>query len=336
MPMPKSPNQKLKLLYLMKILLEKTDEEHPMPLAELLEQLALFGVKAERKSIYDDMEALRLYGLDVELSSGRAKGYYIANRVFELPELKLLVDAVQSSRFNTHKKSNELIKKVESFASVHEAKTLQRQVYVSNRIKTMNESIYYNVDKIHAAISENKQIRFRYFEWAVDFQGTEKVKKHYRREGAEYHISPWALTWDDENYYMIGFDSQADMIKHYRVDKMERITVSERERDGQEHFSSFDMAVYSKKMFSMFGGKEEEVTLRFSNRLIGVVTDRFGKDVFLTKEDEEHFRVRIRVAVSPQFLSWVFGFGTEVKILSPQSVADQFCRQAEEQISQYR
>lgn len=333
--MPKNPNQKLKLLYLMKILLEKTDEEHPMPLIELLNQLALYGIKAERKSIYDDMEALRLYGLDVELSSGGKKGYYIASRVFELPELRLLVDAVQSSRFITHKKSNELIKKVESLASVYEAKSLQRQVYVSNRIKTMNESIYYNVDKIHTAISENKKIQFRYFEWAVSFHGLERIKKQYRHDGAEYCISPWALTWDDENYYMVGFDSKADMIKHYRVDKMERILVSEEERDGQKHFSSFDMAVYSKKMFSMFGGKEEEVVLRFSNRLIGVVIDRFGQEVFLTKEDSEHFCIKTRVAVSPQFLSWIFGLGTDVQILSPQSVVDFFCRQMDEQRKQY-
>lgn len=320
----------------MKILLEETDEEHALTMEDLLARLERAGIHAERKSIYDDFEALRIYGLDVEKAAGRPCGYFVADRTFELPELKLLVDAVQSSKFITYKKSNELIHKVESLASIHQAKLLQRQVYVANRVKTMNEGVYYNIDLIHDAISRGRKIQFRYFEWAVSFAGKEKVQRRYRRDGQEYCISPWALTWDDENYYMIGFDSPAGMIKHYRVDKMAGITVTKENRDGQQHFEKFDMAIYSRRMFGMFGGEEETVRLRFTNRLIGVVLDRFGQDVFLSKEDGEHFTAVVRVAVSPQFLSWVFGFGAEVKILSPAHVTQAFAQQAQAALGEYQ
>ena len=178
--------------------------------------------------------------------------YYIANRSFELPELKLLVDAVQSSKFITHKKSNELIKKVEGLASVHQARQLQRQVFVQNRVKTMNESIYYNVDKIHNAISQGVKVSFLYFEWAVSFTTKERIKRP-KRGGERYAISPWALTWDDENYYMIGYDSESKKIKHYRVDKMQSIELTDEKRDGQRVFQKFDMAQYSKMTFGMYG-----------------------------------------------------------------------------------
>jgi len=333
--MPRSPNQKLKLLYLLKILQERTDEDHDMTLAEIQEELSRYGVKAERKSVYDDIEALRVFGIDVEKRRGKTTGYYIASRTFEMPELKLLVDAVQSSKFITRKKSDELIKKVESLASVHEAQLLQRQVYVANRIKTMNESIYYNIDTIHAAISKGKKVSFKYSEWVVSFFGNERFKKQFRKDGQDYVISPWALTWDDEYYYMVGFDSQAGIIKHYRVDMMSEIDITDKGRDGQEHFERFDMAVYARGVFGMFGGGEETVRLSFANHLIGVVADRFGRDVFISREDEEHFSVSVRVAVSPHFLSWVFGFGDEVRILSPQHVIDRFCEHARKVISLY-
>lgn len=322
--MAKKPNQKLKLLYLMKILLERTDEEHTLTVTEMIAALEEFGIKAERKSIYDDIEALQMYGLDLCSRKSRTTSYYVASRDFELPELKLLVDAVQSSKFITHKKSNELIKKVEGLTSSHQARLLQRQVFVANRVKTMNESIYYNIDKIHAAISAGRKISYLYFEWTVDFSAREKLRKQNRKGGARYAISPWALTWDDENYYMIGFDAEANKIKHYRVDKMSDIRLTSEERDGQEHFERFDMAVYARKVFSMYGGVEETVRLRFANFLAGVVVDRFGRDVFLTPDDGDHFIITIKAEVSPQFLSWVFAFGPDVKILSPQSVIDRF------------
>ena len=333
--MPKNPNQKLKLLYLMKILLEQTDEEHAMTVPDMIAALADYGVSAERKSIYDDIDALRLYGLDIISRKSRTTSYYVASRDFELPELKLLVDAVQSSKFITHKKSNELIKKVEGLTSTHQARLLQRQVYVANRVKTMNESIYYNIDKIHAAISAGKRISYLYFEWTVDFSAPEKLKKQNRKGGARYVVSPWALTWDDENYYMIGFDSEADKIKHYRVDKMSDIRLTSEDRDGQQHFERFDMAVYTRKIFSMYGGVEETVRLRFANHLVGVVIDRFGRDVFLTPDDGEHFIITIKAEISPQFLSWVFAFGPDVKILSPEGVIERFRDWSQKTMRQY-
>lgn len=316
--MSKTPNQKLKLLYLMKILLEKTDEDHFLSVPDMISELALYDVSAERKSIYDDLEALRIYGLDIECVKSKSTGYYVANRTFELPELKLLVDSVQSSKFITHKKSMELIKKIETFASLYEAQLLQRQVYVANRIKTMNESIYYNVDKIHSGIGENRKISFKYFEYTVT------KERKFRRNGERYVISPLALSWDDENYYMIGFDSDAGIIKHYRVDKMVDINITDEKRDGLEEFTKFDIAVYSRKVFSMFGGKEERVKLEFANELIGVIIDRFGKDVTVIKSDDTHFTVCVQIVVSPQFFGWLSSFGTNAKILAPQKVVEDY------------
>jgi predicted DNA-binding transcriptional regulator YafY len=321
--MPKSSNQKLKLLYLMKILQEKTDETHALSVPELIAELGRYDIRAERKSIYDDLEALRFFGLDIETSRSRTVGYFLANRTFELPELKLLVDSVQSSKFITHKKSTDLIRKIESLCSAYEGQSLQRQVYVANRIKTMNESIYYNVDNIHTGIGDNKKISFKYFEYAIT---KEKVLK---RNGERYLVSPYALTWDDENYYMVGYDSDAEMIKHYRVDKMMDIAVTEEKRDGQQHFQNLDIAVYSKKLFSMFSGEEETVRIEFVNRLIGVVIDRFGKDVIVVKSGDAHFVISVSVAVSQQFLAWVASFGPEAKILSPESVVDKMKKQTQ-------
>ncbi len=334
--MPRNPNQKLKLLYLLKILQERTDDEHAITLAQILEALSGYGITAERKSIYDDLEALRVYGVDVEMRKEKNYEYYIANRSFELPELKLLVDAVQSSKFITHKKSNELIKKVEGLASVHQARQLQRQVFVQNRVKTMNESIYYNVDQIHNAISQGVKVSFLYFEWAVSFTTKERIKKRPKRGGERYAIRPWARTWDDENYYMIGYDSESKKIKHYRVDKMQSIELTDEKRDGQRVFQKFDMAQYSKMTFGMYGGDEEEVKLRFHNNLIGVVVDRFGKDVFLSQDGNDGFTISVKVMASPQFFAWVFGLGEDVRILSPPGVVKQFKKHAKKIMKQYK
>ena len=319
----------------MKIFLEQSDENHGLTIPQLIALLKEYGIKAERKSLYDDMEALRVFGIDIACRREKTFQYFVANRTFQLPELKLLVDAVQSSRFITHKKSNELIKKVESLASVYEGQQLQRQVYVSNRNKAMNESIYYNVDTLHTAILGEKKIRFQYFEWVLDWNIEEKVKRRFRREGAFYEISPWALTWDDENYYLVGFDTAAKSQKHFRIDKMANIQILEEVREGQEQFSHFDTAVYAKRVFGMFGGEEEMVQLCFANRLIGVVMDRFGREAFLTRADDTHFYVHTKVVVSPQFLSWVFGFGQEVKIVGPKEIAQLFVKHLEKTQSLY-
>lgn len=326
--MPKSPNQKLKLIYLYQILLEQSDEDHKLSMDELLASLAQRGVEAERKSIYDDIAALQMYGMDIVMQRGKGGGYYVASRAFELPELKLLVDAVQCSRFITEKKSNELIKKVESLASIPQARALQRQVYVSDRVKTMNESIYYNIDQLHAAISAGKQISFQYFEWIVDFAAHPPMQKRYRKNGESYQVSPWALTWNDENYYLVAYDKENDQIRHYRVDKMDRLSLCDRPREGQKLFENeFNIASYSRKVFGMFSGAEKRVRLQCENRFVGVIRDRFGADLMLQKVDEEHFSIAVNVIVSPQFYSWIVGLAGAVRIVEPEDVRKDFQKQ---------
>ena len=314
--MARSSYQKLKPLYIMNYLLQNSDEEHPVTIKQIVEYLGVQGISAERKSIYDDIEALRFYGLDIiHVDAGRFQGYYVAQRNFELPELKLLVDSVQSSKFITHKKTMTLIRKIEKLASIHEAQLLQRQVYVKNRIKTMNESIYYNVDAIHDGISQDRKIQFKYFEYTVE------KTRHYRKDGAFYVVSPYALTWDDENYYMVAFDSEAGIIKHYRVDKMTDISTLEEHRDGRDAFEALDMAVYARKVFGMFSGEDVTVRLRFENHLVGAVLDRLGQDVMIVRDGDDHFTVSAEVVVSPQFFAWVCGFGAAAQIIGPEHVA---------------
>ena len=330
MAMARSSFQKQKLLCLMDDLLKYSDEEHPLPVSRLIELLARRGITAERKSIYGDIETLRDYGLDiVQSGSGRGSGYFVASRPFELAELKLLVDSVQSSRFITARKTLSLIEKIEGLCSVHQARGLSRQVYVAGRIKTMNESIYYNVDEIHNGISNNRKIRFLYFEYNV------AKERQYRHGGAYYVVSPFAMTWDDENYYMVAYDSEAGHIKHYRVDKMEKITLLDEERDGQEAYEALDMAVYARKTFGMFTGEEINVQLRFENHLVGAVLDRLGRDVLLIPDGEDHFTVRTQVIVSPQFFAWICGFGTAVKVIGPDEVVRQMAQHVKSIAGQY-
>ena len=299
----------------MDYLLHHSDEAHPVSMAQILVELDRHGITAERKSIYDDIECLRDYGVDIiQTGSGKGTGYYVASREFELPELKLLVDSVQSSKFITYKKTLALIEKIESLASVYEAQSLRRQVYVTNRIKTMNESIYYIVDEIHRGIAEDKKIRFHYFEYTV------QKERRFRKNGAWYYISPFALSWDDENYYLVGFDSEAGKIKHFRVDKMADICAMEEPRDGQDIYEALDMGVYAQKTFGMFTGQETSVRLRFENDLVGAVLDRLGREIMLIPDGESHFTVHTNVVVSPQFFAWVLGFGNKAKILGPEQV----------------
>jgi len=289
----KHSNQKMKLLYLAKILLENTDEEHSLTVVQMIDKLSQFGVSAERKSIYDDIECLRQFGLDICSVKTRFTGYYIAGRDFELPELKLLVDSVQSSKFITSKKSLELISKIEKLTSREGAKKLHRQVYVTNRIKTLNEQIYYNVDKIHEAIADNRQIRFKYFGYDVN------KEKIYRKDGEYYTESPVALTWDDENYYLITYKAKYENYTHYRVDKMDNISVCDETRVLSE--KEFDLSKYTKTMFQMFSGEETDVSMRFSNDLVSVVFDKFGMNIPIIKNGADHFICNVKVSVANSF-----------------------------------
>ena len=328
--MPKGTNQKFKLYRLAQIMLEKTDDDHYITMPEILSSLEAYGVTADRKSIYNDLRDLEVLGIEVEGEPvGGRYHYHVLNRPFELPELKLLVDAIQSSKFITERKTNALIKKLEQLVSQYEAVKLQRQVYVSGRIKTMNESIYYTVDAIHNAISENKKIRFQYYQWNV------KKEMELRHGGAFYHISPWGLSWDDENYYLVGYDSESDTLKHYRVDKMLHIQMSDEKREGQEYFERLNMADYAKKSFGMFGGKEQKVKLLVKNELAGVMIDRFGKDIMMIPKEEKYFTVNVDVHISNQFLGWVFSLGDGVKIISPDEVVEQMKQEVERLQQQY-
>ncbi len=328
--MAKRSMQKLKIIYLMKIFLEETDEEHSITMQQIKGFLEAYGVEAERKSLYSDIECLRQYGMDIVCTQKDRTYYYsVGNRRFELAELKLLVDSVQAARFLTAKKSNELIKKIESLASRHEAAKLHRQVYVAERIKTMNESIYYNVDRIHAAIGGNSRIAFQYFQWNAD------KKMEFRKKGERYQVSPWALSWSDENYYLIAFDSREDKIKHFRVDKMLHIKMTGEKREGRKCFDEFDMAVYARKMFGMFGGEEQMVKIECENSLAGVMIDRFGKDVPFFKKEEGRFMIIVKVAVSRQFLSWVMALGEGAKITGPEPVVEQMRQEIRRLAGQY-
>lgn len=327
--MSKGANQKLKLLYLTKIFREQTDEEHMLTIAEIIKKLSAYDVSADRKTLYTDFEELRHFGLDIiSQQIGRQHYYYLGAREFELPELKLLVDSVQSAKFITAQKSQKLIKKLEGLVSKYEATQLQRQVYITGRVKTMNESIYYNVDKLHAALSADAQIQFQYCQWNV------KKEMELRRGGKLYQVSPWGLMWDDEYYYLVAYDAETDKIKHYRVDKMLRIQITDQKRAGKERYQSFNLPDYTKRIFGMFSGEETKVTLEADNSMAGVLIDRFGKDIMLIPQDGGRFRATVDVAISDQFLGWIVALGT-VKIVGPEAVVKKMQAKVSNLIADY-
>lgn len=316
--MPKAEKQKQKLLYILKMLHEKSDEEHPIRMDAIIAMLEREGIKAERKSIYNDMDMLRDFGYDIVLTKGKNGGYFLAYRDFDVAELKVLVDAVQASRFITAKKSKELIGKITKLAGEHEAKNLKREVYVINRIKSENESIYYNVDEIHRAIDRNRQISFKYLEYALDKEA------HPRRNGKIYQVSPRALAWNEEKYYLIAYDADADCMKNYRVDKIKDIRLADETRIILEKDRLFDVAEYCNSAFGMYSGESELLTVQFPESLIGVVIDRFGKDITVYTTEAGCFSARLRVSVSRQLFGWLTGLGPEVKIMGPKRVADEY------------
>ena len=328
--MAKSSNQKLKLLYLMKIFMADTDEDHGLTIREIISKLSQYDINADRKTLYQDFEELRFFGFDILAEQdGKNYCYKLVSREFELAELKLLVDSVQSAKFITERKSKELIRKLEGLASKYEAKQLTRQVIISGRVKTMNESIYYNVDKIHTAIATDSQIRFQYAQWTLN---KELVP---RKNGEWYQISPWSLAWDDEYYYLIAYDAEDAIIKHYRVDKMQKITILDLPRAGKAEYESKNVPSYSKRLFGMFGGDTEMVTIEAENDMVGVFIDRFGKDIPLHKVDKDHFSFSVDVEISQQFLGWIIALGEKVKITAPKDVVKQMQEEAKRLANQY-
>ena len=314
--MPKGSNHKYKFMYLMRVMLEKTDDEHSLTMSQIMDELEKYGVTAERKSVYSDFQDMT-DKFDVEIIKeqvGKETRYHVGARDFELAEVKLLIDAIQSSKFITVSKSRELIKKIKHLVSDHQAGQLQRQVYMNDRAKSMNESVYYNVDDIHTAINSNSKIRFKYYKWDI----TKTLVPRHNDEFLE--VSPWALAWADENYYLVAYDEWDGKIKHYRVDKMMKIALTGEPRAGKELFENFDMGKYSKSTFGMYSGTEKLVKIRFKNHMCGVFLDRFGKDLTFHSAGDDTSEFFVTVNVSPQFFGWIFSLGPDVQIVGPEEV----------------
>ena len=324
-------NEKLTILRLMDLFLEQTDREHIMTAETICSTLETDNdIVCSKKTVYRDIARLREYGLKIEQIRGSTPGYYVEERPFELAELKLLVDAVQSSKFITEKKSKDLITKLGKLTSQPNSKQLQRQVFIFNRPKTGNDAIYLNVDTLHEAIRENRQITFHYLEWTV------KKELRLKRDGKLYKASPWSLTWDDENYYLVAYDADAEKIKHYRVDKMTDIELAADKRLGKEQFRDFDLAAFAKKTFGMYGGADRKVTLRCENGMAGVILDRFGKDIMIIPKDDGTFRVSVLVSVSPQFFGWITALGPGVRIEGPADVRKKYLNALKQAMGLYQ
>ena len=322
---------KMKMLHLIRIFSQETDDEHALTLQEIIAKLAAVNITADRKTLYNDFEDLRQFGFDIIAQQrDRTTYYHLGERDFELPELKLLVDSVQAAKFITTRKSRELIRKLERYTSVYQAAQLHRQVYIAGRVKAMNESIYYNIDRLHSAINAGSQIRFQYGQWNLN------KEMELRRGGDWYQVSPWALTWDDEKYYLVAYDANANMIKHYRVDKMLRIKALDEPRQGQKAFEAFDMALYSKSVFGMFTGEETIVTLEAENHMVGVIIDRFGKDISLAPVSDTHFQATVNVIASPQFIGWIVALGKNIRIVAPDALIERMREEIHRLSEQYK
>ena len=328
--MPRVFNQKIKILYLMRIFLEQTDEEHPMSVKELIAYLNSLGISAERKTVYDDIETLRNFGMDILNRREHPAGFYLASREFELPELRLLVDAVQSSRCITNGKSRQLIRKLERLASVYESRQLRRQGFAENRIRTINENVYYSIDMIQRALTEDRQISFQYCEWTVE------KKLRPENEGERYSVSPWGLVWQNEEYYLITYDEKCGMVKQYQVDKLQQIRIEKEVRRGREFFENYDIGELTSRTFGMFGGREVTICLEAHNRLVGVVLDRFGRDIMIHRKDPEYFKTLVRVNISDKFFGWIASLGPDAVIASPDEVRDKYREFLEKSLSNYK
>ena len=316
-------NSKRKILEIARILQEETDEQHPISTPELIARLEKQGISAERKSIYSDIETLQEAGLEIENKKG--SGYYIQNRLFELAELKLLVDAVQACRSISEKKSVQMIGKLKMLTSTQQARQLQRQVFVSGRAKSMNESLFYNIDALHDAINARRKIEFQYYDYGVD------KRLHLRRNGEKYRVSPYLLCWDDENYYVVAYHERYGALSHFRVDKMKEI----RMLDEPVQARKIDSAKYAQQTFGMFAADAKAVELELPGERIGILIDRFGKEIFVAPAGEGRITVQLHVALSPAFYSWVFMLGAEARITYPREAVQEYERRLREALASY-
>ncbi len=316
--MGKISENKLKMLYILQALKERSDEDHRLGAPELSAEIEAHGLTVDRKTIYDDIETLREAGIDIEYSKEKPAGYYLAERNFDLAELKLLVDVVQSAKLITDKKTKQLIDKLSAQASEPQSKQLKNKAYVFNRAKTPNEDIFYNVDRVHSAMSQDRRISFKYYRWNTD------KKLEARNGGRKVAVSPWAMTWDDENYYMIAFDEAESCIKFYRVDKMKYIDILDEPRQGQDEWVKFDAPNFATRTFNMWGEDPCKVELECENSLIGPILDRFGTDVIIVPEGSDKFRVTVEICVSRHFFGWLVSLGEGIRIRGPQNVVDAY------------
>ena len=324
----RSKSQKLKLLYIKQFFEDKTDERHAVSISDIRKYLGENGVSAERKSIYDDLKNLEDFGLtirdwkddDEEGIKHRYTRYQLMDRDFELREVKLISDSIASSKFLSESMSNNLIKKLGTLVSEYQRKEVRRQVRVMGRSKTKNDSALNVVDHIHAAIENNRIITFKYYHYSLN--KNLKLEKAFSRKGELIEASPWALLYDNDNYYLLAYTDGKFMT--YRVDRMTNVKEDEiKERQGKEEFEKIDMSSYTKSTFGMYNGTQEEVTMVFQNRMLDTVIDKFGKDVWFSRVDDQHFKVSVPVAVSPQFFAWIFGLGNYVTIIEPENVVKQ-------------
>ena len=328
----KSDSKKLTLIYLQQLFLEKTDDKHYVSMSEILSYLEERDVFVDRRTIYTDLKLLDYTGFKIEGKAEKGNYKYChPTRLFDTSELKFLIDSIAASKFLTDKKSKELIAKVKTLGKNFENDVLNRGVLSPKRIKTMNDAVFKNLDTLYAAISSNSQISFQYMRW------NSQRKLEPSSKGYTFIVSPCAVSLSDDNYYLIAFDGKSQELRHFRIDKMRTIKLTFEPRKGKDVFKSFDIVDYSRKTFGMFSGKEETVTIEAPHRLAGVFIDRFGEAANIRKnfDNPDKFLVRIAVNVSPQFYAWIFGLGKDVKIISPESIKEDFIKTTTDILSNY-
>ncbi|MGM9658320.1 MAG: helix-turn-helix transcriptional regulator [Eubacteriales bacterium] len=319
--MPRSARQKLKLLYLRDYLRDNTDEEHPASASDIIAYLSAQGISAERKSVYDDITALQSYGDDIIRIPGKNGGYFLASRIFEFPELELLTDAVQSSRFISEAKAKRLTEKLARFAGRLRPKLLRRQIYTEDGYRTENEAVYNSIDRLLEAIDGRKKVTFRYYEYLVE---NGRISRRFRRGGSLYTADPVAVVRSDDKCYLVAYEG--DSLRHYRADKLSGLTVTDIPADPHP---VPDMSAYLSSSFLMFGGEKQSVKLHCTGDHAGVIADRFGRNIPVLLDGRGGFYVTVQVLLSPQFYSWVFSFGGDIQITDPPAVRDEMLKMLE-------
>lgn len=323
-------NQRLKLLYLAKIFQEETDENAGLTMPQIIDRLREYGISAERKALYRDIKALCDFGMDIQRYRRSPVQYALAHREFSQPELLLLVDAVQSSRFLDKEKSQELIDSIRTLASKDQREALSKRMHVEGRIKMQNESVFYNVDIVQGAIKARRKVSFHYFKYNVE------KKKERQHNGDRYLETPVELIYSDGYYYLVAYNDKHGDFTNYRVDRMTEVMVSDEPATRNERIASFDAEDYTAQAFSMFNGEPKTVYLIVEESVMSSIIDRFGSDVESQPVDTSHARVYARVKVSNAFYGWLAQFGTKVRVEKPRSVAQGYADYLQQIVEGYR